>query len=209
MRLVTVSASYGAGGSVVAPRLAGRLGLPFADRLIPATDGPAPGPGTERVTEEERRQKSRSTFLSRLAYITGGLGLPVPTPEDLADPVREQVQGSIERLAQTTGAVILGRAAAVVLADHPQAFHVRLDGPLARRTGRAMGIEGVDEPTARSRLEETDRARTQYVERLYGRDPADPRLYHLILDSTVLSVDATVEVVTSAAVAFWEYGKLP
>ena len=29
VRLITVSASYGAGGSVVAPALAGRLGLPF------------------------------------------------------------------------------------------------------------------------------------------------------------------------------------
>jgi cytidylate kinase len=177
VRLVTVSAAYGAGGSVVAPRLADRLGLPFADRLIPASNAPTPGPGSERVSEEERRQKSRSTFLTRLAY--------------------------------TTGAVILGRAAAVVLAGHPRAFHVRLDGPLDRRAARAMGIEGVDERTAWSRLEETDRARTQYVERLYGRDPADPRLYHLILDSTVLSVDGTVEVVTSAAAAFWEYGKLP
>jgi cytidylate kinase len=122
--------------------------------------------------------------------------------------VREQVQASIETLAQTTGAVILGRAAAVVLAAHPEAFHVRLDGPLERRAARAMGIEGVDEHIARSRLEETDRARAQYVERLYGRDPAEPGLYHLILDSTVLSVAATVEVVASAAAAYWEYGKL-
>ena len=29
VRLITVSASYGAGGSVVAPALADRLGLPF------------------------------------------------------------------------------------------------------------------------------------------------------------------------------------
>jgi cytidylate kinase len=205
-QLVTLSATYGAGGSVVAPRLADRLGLPFADRLIPATDGPAPGPGVERITEEELRQRSRHNFLARLASITGGFGLPVPLPEDLADPVRERVQHSIELLAQTTGAVILGRAAAVVLAGHPRAFHVRLDGPLSRRAARAMTIEGVDEAIARARLEQTDRARSQYVERLYGRDPADASLYHLIVDSTVLTLDATVEVVTAAARAFWEYG---
>ena len=34
--LVTVSATYGAGGSVIAPRLADALGLPFLDRLISA-----------------------------------------------------------------------------------------------------------------------------------------------------------------------------
>jgi cytidylate kinase len=207
-RLVTVSATYGAGGSVVAPRLADRLGLEFADRLIPATDEPSPGPGTERITDDERRQKSRNRFLTRLALVTGGLGLPVPPPEDLADPVRERVQESIEALTRGPGAVILGRAAAVVLAGHTAAFHVRLDGPVERRVGRAMNIEGADETTARSRLEETDRARAQYVERLYGRDASDAALYHLILDSTVLSADASVELVAAAALAFWDYGKL-
>ena len=32
--LVTVSATYGTGGSIIAPRLAEALGLPFVDRLI-------------------------------------------------------------------------------------------------------------------------------------------------------------------------------
>ena len=34
--VITVSATYGAGGSVIAPRLASQLGLPFVDRLISA-----------------------------------------------------------------------------------------------------------------------------------------------------------------------------
>ena len=34
--LITVSATYGTGGSVIAPRLAEAMGLPFVDRLISA-----------------------------------------------------------------------------------------------------------------------------------------------------------------------------
>src|SRR5260370_35614003 len=88
-RVVTVSAAYGAGGSIIAPRLAERLGVPFADRLIPARDAPVPGPGGERVTEEERRQASRSRFLAPLALPTGGPGLPVPHPDGLTDPLAQ------------------------------------------------------------------------------------------------------------------------
>jgi cytidylate kinase len=132
------------------------------------------------------------------------LGLPVPAPEDLADPVREQVEQSIDRLVEAGGAVILGRAAAIVLAGDPRAFHVRLDGPKERRIARAMAIEGIDEAAARARLDDTDRARTRYVDRLYGLDPADARLYHLLLDSTVLEADDAVRVVVTAATAFWE-----
>ena len=36
MNIVTVSASYGAGGALVGPQLAERLGVRFLDRAIPA-----------------------------------------------------------------------------------------------------------------------------------------------------------------------------
>jgi len=203
---VTVSAAYGAGGSIIAPRLAERLDVPFADRLIPARDAPATAPGGERVTDEERRQSSRSRFLARLALLTGGLGLPVPHPDDLTDPVRQRVEQSIHDLVAAGGAVILGRAAAVVLAGHPRVFHVRLDGPEGRRVARGMTIEGIDEETARARLHETDRARARYVDQLYRSDPADTSLYHLVVDSTALDADACVGVLAVAAEAFWQHG---
>jgi cytidylate kinase len=204
-RVVTISATYGAGGSVVAPRLAQLLGLPFADRLIPPVDATIATPGRERVTEEERRQTSTGRFLARLAHVTGGLGLPVPTAEDMRDPIRQRVEESIATLVDGGGAVILGRAAAVVLAEQPRTFHVRLDGPYHRRVARAMSIEGTDEETARARLEETDRARSRYVERLYSRDPADPALYHLVMDATVLTSDDCVDLIARAADAFWRH----
>jgi cytidylate kinase len=205
VRVVTMSATYGAGGSVIAPRLADRLGLPFADRLIPARDAPASTAGAEGVTDEERRQSSRSRFLARLALLTGGLGLPVPHPDDLTDPVRARVEQSIRELVDAGGAVILGRGGAVVLAGHPSAFHVRLDGPQVRRVARATAIEAIDEGTARARLDETDRARARYVDQIYGRDAADGRLYHLVLDSTCLAIDECVQVLAAAAEAFWEH----
>ena len=43
VRLITVSAAYGAGGSVVAPALAGRLGLPFLQRVT-TSEGPSRSP---------------------------------------------------------------------------------------------------------------------------------------------------------------------
>ena len=206
VRVVTISATYGTGGSVIGPRLAERLGVLFADRLIPARDAPAAAVGAEQVTGAERLEISRSRFLARLALLTGGLGLPVPHPEDLSDPVRQRVEQSIHDLVESGGAVILGRAAAVVLAGHRRAFHVRLDGPDGRRAARAMTIEGIDAPTARARLLETDRARARYVDRLYGHDPADQRLYPLVMDPTVFATEACIEVLAVAAEAFWQQG---
>jgi len=53
-RLVTISAAYGAGGSVVAPALAQRLGVPFLQRMTTAEgDVTDSGPCAERLTPDE------------------------------------------------------------------------------------------------------------------------------------------------------------
>jgi cytidylate kinase len=202
-RIVTISATYGAGGSAIAPLLAVRLGLPFADRLVPARDAVAAGAGEERLTQDERDQVAKQSLLARLVHVTGGLGLPVPTGDDLGDGVRAKVEASLVAIVQSRGGVVLGRAAAIVLGDQPSVLHVRLDGPIERRVIHAMAMEQVDADTARSRLQETDQARARYVSRLYGRDAADPSLYHLAIDPTVFGVDATVDLIAAAASAFW------
>ncbi len=201
--MVTMSATYGCAGAITAPALARRLGLPFADRLIPAR-GSDEGPSAdESVSDEERAQVRGRRLLDRLVQLAPGMNLPTPDAADLRDQLRDRVAASIRLLVANGGAVLLGRAGAVVLAGHPGVFHVRLDGPVERRLARALSYEGIDEATARDRLEETDSARSRYVQRLYGRDPADQSLYHLIIDPTVLSPDDCVEVLATAALAFW------
>jgi len=202
-RFITVSATYGAGGSVVAPLLARRVGLPFADRLIAARNAPAV-PSAEGVTKEELDEEPRRSFFARLAHLNVGLNLPAPRdPDDLRDHVRDRVAASIKALAAEGGAVILGRAGQIVLAHHPRTFHVRLDGPPERRAARGAMWEGIDLETALARMKETDEARTRYTRRLYQRDPSDPSLYHLVLDATVIELEAGVEMLGRAAESFW------
>jgi cytidylate kinase len=97
------------------------------------------------------------------------------------------------------GAVILGRAAAVVLRDVPHALHVRMSGPAELRVQQAMLIEDVDQATARWRQATEDLARYAYVRHFYDVDPEDPALHHLTIDSTRLPLDACVEAITAAA----------
>jgi len=204
-RFITVSATYGAGGSVVAPLLARRVGLPFADRLIEARNAPA-ARSEEGVTKEELDEEPRRSFFARLANLNVGLNLPAPRdPDDLRGNVRDQVAASITALAAGGGAVILGRASQMVLAQHPRAFRVRLDGPPERRAARGALWEGIDLETAHARMKETDEARARYTRRLYQHDPADPSLYHLIVDATVLHLEVGVEMLARAAESFWAH----
>jgi cytidylate kinase len=202
---VTVSATYGAGGSVVAPRLAQELGLPFIDRLISA-DLAESANSQEGLCEGEQASTPAGRFLSYFARAASvGAVLPPDATFDDDENIRDRTEAGLLKVAQGAPAVVLGRAGAVVLASRRRAFHVRLDGPVARRVAWATTHEGLDAESGRRRQAETDRARTLFVKRLYRIDPGDPKLYHLMVDPTVIGIDATVALIADAARAFVDY----
>jgi cytidylate kinase len=198
-RLVTISAAYGAGGSVVAPGLAERLGVPFLQRMT-TTDGGAAdcGPCTERLTPDEASSTPVHRLLTSLTYVmpVGPTQSPLPA-HLLEEDLRRSAETGIRRLADDGAGVILGRAAAVVLGKDV-GFHVRLDGPPRRRAAQGAVIEGIGAEDAMARMHTADKARTAYVRRLYRADPADASLYHLVIDSTAIPLEAVTEIILQA-----------
>jgi cytidylate kinase len=207
--VVTVSATFGTGGSVIAPRLADALGVPFIDRLITADMSQdvarREAKSREGLCEGEREVAPAGRFLSYFARAAsvGAMMAPDPIIDD-DESVRVSVEEALKGVAAGDPAVILGRAAAFVLKERPLTYHVRLDGPVERRVAWSARFEDLDLEAARVRQAETDKARTLFVKRLYRVDPSDPALYHLVLDSTVLGVEASVEVIMLAARKFLE-----
>jgi cytidylate kinase len=199
-QLITVSASYGAGGSVVAPALAERLGLPFLQRVTTSEGHPAPpGPCDEQMTEEEIKATPVHRLLAHLTQaMPAGPTQSPPSTHHQDHHLRGHGEAGIQRLlAAGDGGVILGRAAAVVLGKD-LGYHVRLDGPPERRVVQGAVIEGISEEEARARLRAADKARTAYVRRLYRVDPTDAALYHLVIDSTAIPLDTVTELVLAA-----------
>jgi cytidylate kinase len=205
-KVVTVSARYGSGGSVIAPKLAARLGLRFFDRLIHVDGTVSVEAIVERLTVEEEQQAPPGPSMAGLARVGAALRFPTPAQDDVdvTRELRRRVEASVLQISTSGGGVILGRAAAVVLADHLMSFNVRLAGPPDRCLAQGMSIEGVSEAVAREHQERADRSWARSVTRLFDRDPADPRLYHLMVDSTVIPVDHCVELIAAAAAAFWQ-----
>jgi cytidylate kinase len=197
--VVTVSATYGTGGSRIARGVAEELEVPFVDRAIPGAVAAELGlslPDAEAHDDAGPRGLER--VMRSLAAVGPVSGIDFRT--DFGDRTFcETTEAVICRHAESDGGVILGRAGSVVLRDRPRTLHVRLDGPVARRIEHAMRVEGIDRATAQRRLRENDTARAAYVRVFYGADPADPALYHLVLDSTALDADTCVDVIARAA----------
>jgi cytidylate kinase len=200
--VVTLSAPYGAGGSYVGPRVAERLRVPFIDRAIP-------GEVAQRLAvplaEAVRHDESPGSVFDRFIRALAPAGLPFGARPMLEhefideNAYRTATEQVIRDEAGQRGGVVLGRAAAIVLSDHPDALHVRLHGPRERRLERAMAVEGIDHDEAERRMVDNDRAREAYVHHFYGVDASDANLYHLTIDSTVIDLDVCVDLIAAAA----------
>lgn len=233
--VVTISATYGAGGAVVGPAVAAALEVAFLDRAVPSAVAGRLGCSLDEALQHDDRSPGG---LERL--LAGAARLPTVTlgSVDTAFVGTVNEEGRllydhefVEHTEQVvagvahTGGVVLGRAGAIVLADHPTALHVRLDGDPEARLRRARelweaggadgpgaGSEapgrrlpppptdafGEAPPTARVR-DDNDRARAAYVRRFYRTDAASPRHYHMVLDGTVLSPRACTDIIVRAA----------
>ncbi len=192
---MTISASYGAGGSWVGPEVAERLGCRFIDRAIPVQVAERLAVPVELAHVHDEAAAPPLTRL--LAHLPNTSGMVVPEPT--TDVFCRETQRLLVDAADSGDVVVLGRAAALVLRDRPGAFHVRIDGPEEARVLQAMRVEEIDEDEARRRQRSSDRARIHYVKHFYHTDPRDPRHYHLVLDSTAVPLLTCVELIVTAA----------
>jgi cytidylate kinase len=206
MRLVTISAQYGAGGSSIAPAVAEALGVPFVDRAIPVQVARELGVSTEESLAHDDRAETgwMSRWLAGAARVAVVTSTMPTAPSGGGALLSDQAfvahtEKVIRGLADSTGGVILGRAAAVVLGDRPGTLHVRLHGPRQRRLRHAMAARGIDAATAQREMADADGARAAYVRRFYRCDPDDAGLYHLMCDSTAFPSAAVAELIIAAA----------
>lgn len=200
MTLVALSAAYGAGGTVIGPEVAERLGVPFVDRAIPLQVAERLEVSVDQAAAHE---EAADSFLDRLLrnFVWTDIGVPAPmAPEDFrSEDFRKATEEAILRQAATGEGVILGRAAAIVLRDDPTVLRVRLHGPPERRVRLAMELGDADAETAESTLRKLDRAHGEYARQFYGVDIRDCSLYHLVLDSTAIELKHCVELIVGAS----------
>lgn len=199
--VVTISASFGAGGAYVGPRLAERLGVPFVDRAIPNEVAQRLAvPLTEAVRHDESAGSVFERFIKVLAPAGLAFGARPFLEHELVDDAayRDATEQVIRQQADEHGGVFLGRAGAIVLRDAPRALHVRLYGPRELRIDRAAAAEGIPREEAERRLIDNDRAREAYVHHFYGADPDDLRLYHLAVDTTEIDLDCCIDMIAAA-----------
>lgn len=110
----------------------------------------------------------------------------------LRDDYAEALTRAVKTLAETGGAVIVGRGAGFILADRTD-LRLRLVANDEHRVTVIAREQGYDEAEARDHMQRTDDARAQFVRTYFGADVDDPRNYDLVVNTDRISIDALVE----------------
>jgi cytidylate kinase len=163
-------------------------------RTMPALRAPSAGTG---MPAEEAGAGYPS--LSGLAMPFTGLFSPTVPPISASLEGYVRMVGLVIRgLAREGDVLIVGRGGQVLLRRHPQALHVQVVAPFADRVQVIMNRLDIDKRAAQNRVRTSDRARFDYVRRYHDADWMDPTLYHLVLNTGLMSIATAADLIIDA-----------
>jgi cytidylate kinase len=200
--IITISRQYRAGASAVSERIAELLDWTVVDDSF--ADAIAERSG---LTPDDVRslEESVPSFMERFAQ-SSALSFPeflVSTPSAIEEPEAVKLahlsKEFIEELGRRDRIVMVGRAAAAVLASERDAIHVRLVASHDHRVRLTMTELDLSEDEARDVVDEHDTNRERYHKEMFGRDWNDPVNYHMILNTQLLGTDGAADLVVARA----------
>lgn len=101
----------------------------------------------------------------------------------------------ILRLSKYGKTIIVGRGSMVINAKLQNCFHLRLVGSLESRIKHVQDVFNYSRPEAIDYITKEDASRKKYLKSHFYKDPDDPSLYHLILNTSKLKYKEAAEIV--------------
>jgi cytidylate kinase len=207
-RVVTFSLQIGSGGFEVARAAAQRLNYQYYDSEITSRVAAQVGASPAEVAAALERVPSLVIrIVERLSRIDAEIELTEPSPAALTsslanlsqDNYRTLVHHLIEELAARGEAVIVGHASQVTLRDKPGTFKVLIYGSVPKRAKRVAEEAGLDEDKARAIVEESDRDRANFFDRIHHIDWLSPKLYDFCLNTDDISLETATDLIVATA----------
>ncbi len=194
---------FGAGGSLVAQRVAAALGWTVIDNeFVDAVAQRAGLPAATVAARQERAPSLVERLVGALATASPETFVPAGTPaESEEETIVQLTERVIAEAAQAGRVVLVGRGAQFVLAQAaPEAaLHAYVVAPRDVRIRTVMERERLDAEAAAELTDRTDADRDRYVARWHRRARQDPVNYHLVLNTAWLGYDGAADLIVAAA----------
>ena len=237
MPIITVEGRVGAGAPDLGRLVARELEIDFVDRLILAQVARGVNATMRALVDQERRVPSLVNRLAlrvqrvlERSAVAGMGGDPYfgPGVEDLIsrqyseyeeEPHTTAEEVNDERFIATTrevindiadqgNIVILSRGGAAILRERNDVVRVGVVGRMEDRAKRVAERENISMDEARDFISHSDAAQHRYFDKAFGTSPIDPFLYHLMFNTSDVTISYAARATILAAESLDDDGKL-
>ena len=186
--IITLSGEPGAGGRIVASRLADRLGIEIFHKEV-INEMAKSADVSEKLIEtlDERGLSTLEDWISSLVH----------ERHLWPDRYMQHLMKVIGTIGKHGHAVIVGRGANFILPPEKR-FSVRIVAPQTWRINNVAREFGISTDEAKKRVLNTESDRRAFIRKYFNADIADPTNYDLVINTAVLNVDDAVKVISSA-----------
>jgi len=202
IRVITIEREYGAGGGVIAEKLASRLGWKLWDQLL--TQEIARQMDCDCRAVENHEERKDPTYYRLLKAFMRGSHEGVQNASRLrmvdTECVRDAVRKIIPEIAKAGNCVIVGRGSAYYLCSRHDAFHVFIYAPFDERVLRLQST-GKSEKEAEELAETVDRDRADFLKRYFNVEWPGRHCFHLMVNSG-MGDEVAVEIILDAVARY-------
>jgi hypothetical protein len=196
-RSITISRLTGSGSHVIADLLVEKLQAKAPEESCPWTvfDKNL----VEKVLEDHKLPSRLARFMpeDRISELSDTMdelfGLH-PSSWTLVHKAAE----TMLHLAEIGNVILIGRGANLVTAQLPHVFHVRLVGSVEKRAKHVEEYYGKNARDAMEFLKQEDEGRRRFMRKYFERDVEDPLLYHLVINTDLVSYEETANLIVRA-----------
>lgn len=179
--VITIGREYGSGGRYVGRLVADELGIKFYDKEFITKLASKTGYSEEFIESNEQKLSS----------------IELVGKHDNANELFISESSLIKELSEKESCVIIGRCADYVLKDNKDVFKVFIYSHEEDKINRAVKYYGLDEKKAAKIIKKNNKLRANHYKTYTGRNWNDPNNFDLCINSDMLGVEKTAELICS------------
>ena len=196
--IITIGRQFGSAGREIGYKVAKDLGIKLYDKEMLARAAKESGLCEELF--ETHDEKPTNSFLYSLVMDTYSLGYSSGSYADM--PINHKVFlaqfDAIKKIASEGPCILVGRCADYALEDNENLLSVFIHADLDARIRRIARIYDLTDAKAKDMIMKTDKKRASYYNYYTSKKWGDLKSYDLCIDSSILGIDGTVELIKQA-----------
>lgn len=182
--VVTIARQFGSLGRPIARKVSEALGIEYYDRDI--VDLTAKSLNLPVSTVSDVEETAKSAFFN-MSY---PLGMGTTAIQDSVFSTQQKI---ITDLADKGPCIIVGRCADHILRDRKDIINVFIYAPYAARLRNCVDRLNMQPAEAKKMIMDVDKARESYHRHYCGYSMSDKDYKHVMLDSSLLGIDGTCD----------------